>query len=182
MMKKLNLIFLIIGWLLIGCDTLEVGLEEPTAVINESDIAPTSESTVTIPDATATTVPELTLRPELTATSKPTAQPELTATESTSVNAGFAILPTEIKALVVVADETTLYAGPGEEYGEVGGMFGGLPIPVNGISEDGLWYHAHCPDAPDPTTCDYWVSADPSITQPLDELPQHGALPSEELR
>lgn len=78
--------------------------------------------------------------------------------------------PTHVTAVVVMTDQATLYAGPGEAYAVVGFMFGGMPIPVNGISMDGRWWHAHCPDAPDPTSCDYWISAHSSITQPT-ELP-----------
>lgn len=77
-------------------------------------------------------------------------------------------LPTEVEHVSVVADHAVLYAGPGTDFSIVGGMFGGLPIRVNGVSADGRWWHAHCPDAPIPTACDYWVSADVSVTMPIE--------------
>lgn len=78
-----------------------------------------------------------------------------------------AILGTGVTAVTVLPERALLYAGPGTQYAVVGSMFGGLPIPVDGVSVDGNWWHASCPDASGAAQCDYWASADPQITQPI---------------
>lgn len=74
---------------------------------------------------------------------------------------------TNVTAVTVIPDQALLYAGPGTMYPVVGSMFGGLPIPIDGVSADGNWWHASCPNTAGQAQCEYWISAATHISQPI---------------
>ena len=79
---------------------------------------------------------------------------------------GFGSMPAEIEAVVVAADEATLYSGPGPSYAPVATVFGGLSYPVIGLSDDGAWWRLECYDDSNVRIPSCWVSADPTVTAP----------------
>ena len=81
---------------------------------------------------------------------------------------GFQVVQTDVTAVVTLPDEVTFYSGPGDTYPPVARVFGGLIWPVSGASQDGPWWQLTCPDVQEETGQECWVSADPSISQPVD--------------
>ncbi|MBP6787784.1 MAG: hypothetical protein KA170_09355, partial [Candidatus Promineofilum sp.] len=79
---------------------------------------------------------------------------------------GFGSMPAEIEAVVIAADEATLYSGPGPSYAPVATVFGGLSYPVIGLSDDGAWWRLECYDDSNVRIPSCWVSADPTVTAP----------------
>ena len=79
---------------------------------------------------------------------------------------GFGSMPAEIEAVVIAADEATLYSGPGASYATVATVFGGLSYPVIGLSDDGAWWRLECYDDSNVRIPSCWVSADPTVTTP----------------
>ena len=79
---------------------------------------------------------------------------------------GFGSLPADVEAVVIAGDEATLYSGPGTSYAPVATVFGGLPYPVIGLSDDGNWWRLECYDDSNVRIPSCWVSADPAVTQP----------------
>jgi hypothetical protein len=79
---------------------------------------------------------------------------------------GFNGFPTEVKAVVINVDEATFYSGPGEEYEPVAIVFGGMPYPVVGVSQDNGWWRLRCYDDNNVLIPQCWVSADPAVTSP----------------
>jgi hypothetical protein len=81
---------------------------------------------------------------------------------------GLQVIQTDVKAVVTIPDATTFYSGPGEIYETVATVFGGLTWPVSGVSQDGLWWQLICSDAGGEVIPQCWVSADPSVTTPVE--------------
>ena len=79
---------------------------------------------------------------------------------------GFGSMPAENEAVVIAADEATLYSGPGPSYAPVATVFGGLSYPVIGLSDDGAWWRLECYDDSNVRIPSCWVSADPTVTAP----------------
>ena len=79
---------------------------------------------------------------------------------------GFGSLPADVEAVVIAADEATFYSGPGTSYAPVATVFGGLPYPVIGLSDDGHWWRLECYDDSNVRIPSCWVSADPAVTTP----------------
>jgi LysM repeat protein len=58
-------------------------------------------------------------------------------------------------------------SGPGTQYAIIGRVFEGMTARVTGISNDNRWWRVICPND---TVGSCWVSADPSLTRPI-EIP-----------
>ncbi len=70
--------------------------------------------------------------------------------------------PIEVQTIQTLA-ETTIHAGPAEQYPVLGQLSAGLTLLVTGIHPDYTWWRVMCPDE---TMGNCWVSADPTVTQP----------------
>jgi hypothetical protein len=79
---------------------------------------------------------------------------------------GFTGFPTDVEAVVINADEATFYSGPGDTFEAVATVFGGMPYPVTGVSQDNAWWRLRCYDDNNVLIPQCWVSADPAITSP----------------
>jgi hypothetical protein len=79
---------------------------------------------------------------------------------------GFIGLPTDVTEVVINSDEATFYDGPGDTYNPVATVFGGLPYPVTGVSQDGEWWRLTCFGDNNELIPQCWVSAEPAVTSP----------------
>lgn len=79
------------------------------------------------------------------------------------------VRPTDVE-FVTALETVRIRRGPGLSYHIVGHLRAGMTARVTGISHDGLWWQVLCPDD---SAGSCWVSAAPSLTQPVKE-PQHG--------
>lgn len=73
--------------------------------------------------------------------------------------------PIEVQTIQALAD-VTIYAGPGLQYSIVGQMLAGQTVLDTGILADQSWWRIMCPDE---TFGNCWVSADPLLTQPVEQ-------------
>ncbi len=123
-------------------------------------------------EASGETPGPATLIPTLLATKEEDSQPEdmdaVETEEPLEEESGFEVVPTEVRAVVTVPDEVTLYSGPGDNYPPVRNVFGGLTWPVTWTSPDGLWWKLDCSDALGEDIPECWLSADPSISTSVD--------------
>lgn len=66
---------------------------------------------------------------------------------------------------LLALEDVPMYAGPGDTHALIGQVFGGQVALVTGVSADGAWWRAICPDD---TVGSCWLSAAPELTQPTD--------------
>lgn len=74
-----------------------------------------------------------------------------------------AALDTDVQ-LVRVLGTVNLRGGPGTTYPRLGQVFAGQIVKVTGVSEDKQWWRILCLDG---TTGNCWLSAAPTLTQPV---------------
>ncbi len=72
--------------------------------------------------------------------------------------------PSEVQTIEALAD-VTIYAGPGTQYPIVGQLLAGQTALDTGMLPGASWWRIMCPDE---TFGNCWVSADPTLTQPVD--------------
>lgn len=87
------------------------------------------------------------------------------------------VLPTDAQAVQIVTNEfmAPVYSGPDETYPRISQLASGFSFPITGISEDGNWWQLQgCSSPLNEELDECWISADPSMTEPLDELIPHG--------
>ncbi|MEW5985919.1 MAG: hypothetical protein AB1791_04735 [Chloroflexota bacterium] len=65
---------------------------------------------------------------------------------------------------VKMLQEVAIYGGPADTYEVVGRFAAGVTTFVTGVSENGEWWRTLCLNG---LIGDCWVSANPSLTQPL---------------
>lgn len=80
-----------------------------------------------------------------------------------SPNDGEAVA-TDIQYVQALVD-VPMFSGQGEEHAVIGTVFAGMTAKVTGVSADGAWWRVICPDD---TIGSCWVSADPTMTQPIE--------------
>ncbi len=74
--------------------------------------------------------------------------------------------PTDVTGVTIAAEQATLHAGPGINFPVVATVFGGMPFPVIGVSDDGEWWRLTCFDDRNRPIPGCWVAADPAISAP----------------
>jgi len=86
------------------------------------------------------------------------------------------VLAVDKQAVLITApDMAPVHSGPADTYPMIAQLAGGFSFPINGVSEDGNWWRlTGCSSPLNRPLDECWVSADPGITQALDELIPHG--------
>lgn len=87
------------------------------------------------------------------------------------------VVTSDAQAVLIVTNEfmAPVYSGPDETYPRVSQLASGFSFPVIGMSEDGHWWRLEgCSSPLNEELDECWISADPSMTEPLDELIPHG--------
>ena len=69
--------------------------------------------------------------------------------------------------------------GPGEQFDVIEKIAGGQQALVTGVSRDSHWWRVICPDS---TVGNCWVSADPTLTQPIAPAGATGVQPEARAR
>jgi uncharacterized protein YgiM (DUF1202 family) len=77
------------------------------------------------------------------------------------------IMPTDV-TYVMAKENVNVRTGPSLDYRVEGQIFAGQIAQVHGVSQDGGWWFVACTNQPS-GVC--WVSADPSLTEPVTDLP-----------
>jgi LysM repeat protein len=67
---------------------------------------------------------------------------------------------------IMALQTVRMRSGPGTQYNIVGRVFEGMTARVTGVSQNGGWWRVICPND---TVGSCWVSADPSLTRPIEE-------------
>lgn len=139
----------------------------PTEIVTSEPVPTLAPTEIVTSEPLPTTAPteavvEATLEPS------PTTVPETVQPPPPADNI---LQPTDVMAVVVIADEANIYAAPNADSEILGSMAGGFSVPVDAVSNDGNWYHVTCPDEQSPMACDQWILADASIVQPTDPPP-----------
>jgi hypothetical protein len=95
----------------------------------------------------------------------PRASPTPTAVVVTTLPSGALVMEAKVGYVRVLpqTEAAPIYAGPGEDYGQVGQISGGRSVAVTGVSTDGLWWRVACPEE---ATGGCWISASPALTRP----------------
>jgi hypothetical protein len=90
------------------------------------------------------------------------------------------VLPAEKQAVLVVAqDMAAIHSGPDTTYPVISQLAGGFSFNIEGVSEDGNWWRlAECSSPLNELLSECWISADPDVTQALDEPIFHGPPPA----
>lgn len=86
------------------------------------------------------------------------------------------VVPTEKAAVMIVANTMApVYSGPDRTYPQISQLAGGMSFPITGQSEDGNWWRlAACSSPLNEVLDECWISADPTVTEVLDEGIPHG--------
>jgi uncharacterized protein YraI len=66
---------------------------------------------------------------------------------------------------IMALQTVRIRTGPGTQYAVIGSLFEGMTAQVTGISSDDRWWRVICPDG---TQGSCWVSADQSLTRPIE--------------
>jgi len=67
---------------------------------------------------------------------------------------------------IMALQTVRMRSGPGTQHAIIGRIFEGMTARVTGISADGRWWRVICPND---TVGSCWVSADQSLTRPIEE-------------
>lgn len=67
---------------------------------------------------------------------------------------------------IMALQTVRMRSGPGVQYAIIGRVFAGMTARVTGVSSDGGWWRVLCPND---SAGSCWVSADPSLTRPIEE-------------
>ena len=86
------------------------------------------------------------------------------------------VVPTDKAAVMVVANGMApVHSGPAGSYPQISELAGGMSFPITGQSEDGNWWRlTTCSSPLNETLDECWISADPAVTEAVDELVPHG--------
>jgi LysM repeat protein len=67
---------------------------------------------------------------------------------------------------IMALQTVRMRSGPGTQYAIIGRVFAGMTARVTGVSQNGGWWRVLCPND---SAGSCWVSADPSLTRPIEE-------------
>jgi uncharacterized protein YraI len=81
-------------------------------------------------------------------------------------NPGGPVVNPTPQQFIMALQTVRMRSGPGTQYAIVGRVFAGMTARVTGISSDGGWWRVLCPND---SAGSCWVSADPSLTRPMEE-------------